>query len=222
MLESIFKRTLTLVKYNQPYIYYLNTSNRVKYGLSSPKFSETLWIEATDKQMSLPDEVIKESFGKFRIMTSGEVVKSAWPIGRAEPYMCERIKYCIEHWVNGVPWKDTGIYEYIDKELKREGAKDGCRNFDDIVRRYDNLDAIFEQAKTERSLRLKEDIDPILYWGKPQEHKVHIGPEGEPFLEEYGYHRFAIAYILKIPFPAQIGLVHISAIPYLDSYRKQR
>ena len=222
VLDNILKSTLTLLKYNQPYIYYLNTSNRVKYGLSAPRFAETMWIKATYETMSLEEKVIKESFGSLRLIASGEVIESVWPVERARPYMSKRIKCCIEHWVNGVPWKDTGVYEHIYKEVKSDGVKDGCRNFDDIVRRYDNLDAIFEQAKIEGSLRLKEGIDPSLYWDKLKDATVHIGPGGEPFLGEYGYHRFAIAYVLNIPFPAKIGLVHVSALPYLDRYRKQR
>jgi hypothetical protein len=221
-LDNIFRIVLKRLKYNQAYIYYLNTSNRVKYGLSAPRFAETMWIEARYETMSLPERVIKESFGNLRLVASGEVIESVWPVERIRPYMSKRIKFCIEHWVNGVPWKDTGIYDHIYREVKKEGSKDGCKSFDDIVRRYDNLDAIFEQASLEGRLRTKEEIDPTLYWDKLEEAKVHIGPDGKPFLAEYGYHRFAIALILKIPFPAEIGLVHISSLPYLDRYRKQR
>ena len=119
MRDSIVRIILKRLKYNQAYIYYLNTRNRVKYGLSAPRFAETMWIEARDETMSLPERAIKESFGSLRLTASGEVIESAWQVERAEPYMCERIKYCIEHWVNGVPWKDTGVYEYINKEVKR-------------------------------------------------------------------------------------------------------
>ena len=49
---------------------------------------------------------------------------------------------------------------------------------------------------------------------------IHIGVDGKPYFGGGGCHRFAIAHILQIIFPAQIGCVHVSAIPYLKGYRK--
>ena len=49
---------------------------------------------------------------------------------------------------------------------------------------------------------------------------VHIGSDGEPCFAGAGYHRFAIAKILNLRFPAQIGCVHIEALDHLDEYRQ--
>ena len=118
-----------------------------------------------------------------------------------------------------MPWEETGVYEFMESAIKvRDIPVDSCSNIKDIYKRYENLDRIFEQVKQEGRLRTIEEVEFGYAW-EEKEPVVHIGPKGECYFQPHGVHRFAIAYILDVPFPAQIGLVHISALPYLHHFR---
>ena len=104
--------------------------------------------------------------------------------------------------------------------IEKHGVADGCRNLTDIVRRYDRLDLIFERAKQEGRLRTMEEVNPGCFREEGGV-LIHVGPEGELFFGGLGAHRFAIARILKLPLPAMIGCVHVSAIPYLTQLRQE-
>jgi hypothetical protein len=213
------RQLLRLLKSNPVYANYLNKSNRRRYGPSAPRFAETIWVTPSGDRRSLSEDTIAASFGQLRLFGSAEVIEHDWPSDQTTPLSSRRIQCCIRHWADGVPWEATGVYEIMKSELRKLGFKDGCRNDDDIVLRYKNLDAIFEQAKQEGRLRSREEIDPRHAWDKPGL-VVHLGPYGLPFWSDHGYHRFAIASVLNLPLPVQIGLVHVTAIPHLHIYRR--
>ena len=65
-----------------------------------------------------------------------------------------KVKFSIDHWVNGIPWAETGVYDYMlmrikERKLKGEMGIDECENMQDIIKRYETLDLIFEQVKRE-------------------------------------------------------------------------
>jgi hypothetical protein len=198
----------------------------------------------------LLSKIIRDIYGVSEQKSSGMVIKSPWPMEHTfsitdfsikrrcikhwinnmpkgyripkEIRVKLKLRACIEHWINGIPWEDTGVYELVKNSIdtSKTGSWDGCKNSDDIVKRYKNLDLIFEQVKLDGRLRTnKENINDNFWEGKGS--IIHIGPNGEPFLGSRGIHRFAIAYVLKIKFPGQIGLVHKSAIPFLSELRKE-
>ena len=92
-------------------------------------------------------------------------------------------------------------------------------SMDDIYRRYKSLDNVFEEVKIEGKFKTENELNPAIFGERSEAGVIHIGPEGEPFFGGGAHHRFAMAYVLNIPFPAKIGLVHVSAIPHLDAYR---
>jgi hypothetical protein len=210
------------VKYSKPHIILLNIKNRIKYGPSAPKFAETIWVNPQDCSKYLALATFRKLFGFSRQEAKGRVIDTAWPIEHSRPIAeILLIRFCFDHWVKGIPWEETGAYERMEKLIKESdvGRSHGCTNRDDIVKRYENLDLIYEQAKREGRLRTNEEISPDYDW-TAREMLIHIGPDGELFKGGEGMHRFAIASILGIPFPAQIGCVHVSAIPYLDNLRQ--
>jgi len=228
-LKKVFKKIkrhrkiqLNKVYKSKNYIKYRrNLENITRYGWSAPRFGERIWFHPESISKALSDKHIKDHFGLYNYI-SGQVVKPSWPLEKST-HIAEvpLIKNCIDHWIDDIPWEKTGEYELIEKEIEKKGQFSGCKDKRDIIRRYNNLDKIFEQAKQEGRLRSPEEIDPDKDWG-PREIIVHIGPNGEPFKGGNGMHRFAIAYILNIPFPAQIGFVHFSAIPALTKHRSYK
>ena len=145
------------------------------------------------------------------------VIESAWPEKLAIAITdVPRIKYCIDHWVKDIPWENCGAHEF---QLKSRG-----RSQELIVKKFEHLDKVFEQVKCEGSFRTKNEINMISDNVEPTTmgYVVHIGPKGEIFYDGTSTHRFAVAYILKIPLLALVVSVHVSAIPYLVKYRKSK
>ena len=106
-------------------------------------------------------------------------------------------------------WEEAGAYEWMENSIEAKGAIDGCNSKVDIIERYKKLNNIFEEIKREG--KFNQEFKPI----------VHIGPEGKLYFEHGGgMHRISIAYILKVPFEAQIGCVHVTAIPHLYKLRE--
>lgn len=223
-----------------------NYTNQIKYGSSAPRYGETIYVDPKHCQKGLPDYALKEFYGLNEWPSTGKVVKK-WPIDYEYNLFPEdngnmfricdwdyqpplefsirfRIKACIDHFEKGIPWEETGIYELMETEIffSKFGERDNCKTKEDIMLRYENLDKIYNQIKKEGALREKDKISLSGFPKKMinQTCTIHIGPQGKPFFEGGWVHRFAIAYILKIPFTATIGLVHVSAIPYLNNFRK--
>jgi len=122
-------------------IYHLDLKNIIRYGLLAPRFSERIWINPRQCRRAL-------SFGSARI-ASGKVVESSWPVEQA----ClvtdiTKIRFCVEHWVDGMAWEETGVYEYMDTIIQAGGGRvDKCETREQVVRRYACLDLLFEQVR---------------------------------------------------------------------------
>jgi hypothetical protein len=219
-MVSILKQ-IKLLKRSYEYIG-RDIKNIFRYGFSAPKFAERIWVDSQSISKALIGSITDLSRQKVSgRKDSAKVVDFSLSANKVTPINeVKKIRFCIEHWVNGKTWENTGVYEYM-REVVRErgGYADKCKTIDDIVKRYKRLDLIFEQVKREGRLRTMKE----LRLGNFREQGgvlLHIGPDGELFFGGGGAHRFAIAYILKVPLPAQIGVVHVSAIDHLSKIRK--
>ncbi len=217
-------------------IQYTNLKNIILHGKSAPRVGEIIWVDPRKVKKGVPKEYLINVMGKQLSHLSGLVIKSHWP-GKEVFQINEvheddrfshdgigiKLKICIEHWVNGYSWEETGILEFM-AEKNKNGRINIHRSIDSdaIQQRYHNLDKIFLQVRKEGRLRLNSEVNKKYFysWG-PAEAMIHIGPNGELFWGGGACHRFAIAYILDIPFPARIGLVHKSAISLLYKFRKK-
>lgn len=218
LFSSVYKKCTILYYKRTPrrIIGYLrNIYNIYKYGMEAPRFGEIVWVNPKKVTLYLPNKV----FGIPKDKVSATVVQSSWPeestILIKESVYNNRIKACFDHFVNHVPWEDTLFYEHMLKDI---GEKEG--NEVAVIKRLEKLDIIYEQAKREGSLRIK-NIDPenkVVARGEPV---IHIGPNGKLYKGNEGWRRFSIACILNIKFPAEVGYVHISAIPHLRDLKNR-
>ncbi len=214
---ALTRELLRAFKHSTPYIYYFNRKNRINYGPLAPRFAETIWVNP----LNVNYKIINPSYGKYSWMISGEVVETFWPVEQAMPITENQIvRSCIDHWVNYIPWKETVHYKYLVDVIMEEGRYKQYKSIEDIEKRYLKMDEIFKQVKRENRLKPNDTIKKNCLLYRKVGSKIHIGPKGELFKGSGGMHRFAMAYILKIKYPAQIGLVHKSAIPYLNELRK--
>lgn len=197
--------------------YYLrDIYNRLKYGSLAPKCYERILINPRECKLSIHSKYIAD----INPSNCSAIVVNKWPTENAVPVTdLPRIKFCIRHWVENEKWEDVGAYERLrQKILNNEISDHGIKTEKEILMRYERLDYIFKQIEKEGRIKSQKE----LYKDNFRERGgvlIHIGPNGEPFFGLKGNHRFAIAYILNLPIPAQIGLVYVNAIDKIERIR---
>lgn len=189
---------------------HLDSKNRKRFGARAPLFAERLWI---------PVNQIEWRLKHWNSKQSGRVV-SEWPTEKLSPVSeLSVVRACQRHWLDGVPWEQTGLFDQMIKSIQQSGKVDRMRSMDDIRLRYEQLDDIFDQVRTESIFRTRQS----LITGCFREEGgilMHIGPDGAPYFGGKGHHRLAIALCAGIEvIPAQLGVVHIDALAKLDGYR---
>ena len=184
--------------------------NVLRYGRAAPRTDERLWVDPAS---------ITQTLHAFRAR-SGTVVRS-WPPTEVWPLADHlHVQFAVAHWRDGIPWPETGVYEYMQERIERRGRQDGCRNRDDVVRRYEDLDELYATVSRERRLRTRAELDPSAH-REDGGIFVHVGPAGEVLIGESGKHRLTIAQLLELPvIPVRVGHVHVDAIPRLPDLRR--
>jgi len=205
-------------KFNKryPLFFQRDVYNKLRYGPKAPLNHERIWVNPADiKQMLVPSEV-KRITGKTRDKTSGQIIN--WDqVEKTRPVRGEfKIRYCIQHWVDGVSWEELGVIDF----LKNNSRKHRRKTDQELKDRFKMLDEAFEEIKKEGRLKTMKELNPDNY----REYDgilIHIGKDGEPFFGSCGNHRLAMAIILGFEkIPAWIGLVDKDSIKYLDMYRE--
>lgn len=190
--------------------------NRLRFGPHAPRFSERLWV----------DPLRVQHYNRLGLIwQSGRVVTGDWPTAKQRTIEEDPVlRASIAHWVDGQPWEATGELERIERAMDtlEPGQLRAWSSREEILERCASLDQIFDTIQRDRRLKPQAEVEP----GTFREFGgigMHIGPGGVPIRAGNGRHRFAIARILRIPWiPVRIGLVHHSALPLLDDFRKQR
>jgi hypothetical protein len=197
--------------------FFRDTCNRIAYGPDAPLYAERIWVNpqgCQDCLVGLGDRY------------SAKVILSGWPPTGATSRKIDdlvKIRSCKEHWGKGTPWEETGVFGFLEKEIKRHPRScfDDCRNPEDIKRRYDKLDVVFEEVRKDGALKKQVEIDRWAFREKDGVF-VHLGPGGSLFLGGGGCHRFAMALVLGLTrIPAKVGCVHVTAFPRLRELRAE-
>jgi hypothetical protein len=188
-----------------------DTTNALRYGPNAPKYAELIWVR--------PSEIRHALVGRSDyVRCSGKVIDIEARFRRTDLESTPRMQSSFAHWVDGVPWEDTRDYAVMLDAIRRGKDWAGCRSEDDLGRRYESLDAVFEQARSSRRLKTRKELDPKAF-REEGGILVCIGGQGEPLLYD-GFHRLAIALILDLPIvPAQLGYVDRNAVDSLEWYR---
>jgi len=185
-------------------------ANRIRYGREAPRPNERLWVD--------PSSVVNALDGLP--VRSGAVI-SQWPPAELIPFDEHvHVRFALAHWRDGVPWEETGAYDYMLERIRVRGQQDGCRDLADVRRRYVRLDELFETAQRERRLRTRTELDET---AREEDGGIlmHIGPHGTPAIGDGGKHRLTIAKLLELPVvPVRVGYVHRDAVPLLRELRR--
>jgi hypothetical protein len=182
-----------------------DAGNRLRYGADAPRYAERIWVR--------PAELHERVLGSRRLW-SGQVRDGDWDRHREPVGSMPKVQACIDRWVHGHRWEDTGAYTWMMRLIEDRGrAKDGCETYEDVVARYAQLDRVFEQVRAEGRLRRRSEVDPPGF-RELGGVLVNVDRDGAPVAGGGGWHRLAMARILELPLiPAQVGLVHRAALP---------
>ena len=190
--------------------------NHFIYPKFSPKFAERIWINPNDVMGII--RLGKKYSAKvidFNLKDFSDMIR--------ELHDDERIKSCIDHWINAIPWEETTDYRKKVYELKNTGKTwdNDCFSVKDLDRKYQFLDQLFMELSQTRKMLTSEQIDQN-HFRELNTFGIHIGSKGELYLDSGGYHRFAIAYILKLErVPARLGAIDKRQLSKLKELRRK-
>ncbi len=132
-----------------------------------------------------------------------------------------KVRACRRHWLEGLSWEEAGAISALMFKITTTGStQSGCRTREDVVRRYERLDEIFESVRAEgrltgrtrRQACFRRDLDGV---------QIHLGRDGELLFGATGTHRLAMALVLGFErIPASLGFVHESALDLLPGLRR--
>ena len=179
------------------------------HGRGAPLFAQPIWVD--------PFEITtgcEPTAWECGSKPTGVVCAGDWDMDRQALSSTPILEWCYQHWQHGVPWEQTGAYEWQMQRIESNGGKsEGCRTLRDVAARYERLDHLFSIARSRGQIprsrefdrRRVRDSDGVV---------VHVSRHCEPLFGFWGCHRFAIARILGIrPLRAQLGMVHPEAVP---------
>ncbi|MDX1551151.1 MAG: hypothetical protein R3198_00890 [Marinobacter sp.] len=200
--------------------FWIDAFNWLRFGPRAPRYAERIWVNPAHCSRYIEAADLADYFGSRVRQMSGKVV-SDWPVSLEQPFENHpKLTYCWSRWRDGKSWNDAGAIDFMLGRIavSPTGVTDQCRTPDDVQRRFENLDKIWADVRSRGALPSRGELVP----GNFREVGgvlMHIGPGGEPIFSGAGCHRFAMALMLDKPFPAQIGIVHVSALDALSGLR---
>ncbi|WP_404368169.1 hypothetical protein [Marinobacter sp.] len=197
-----------------------DTLNRLRFGRAAPRYGERIWVNAPDCRGYLSTQVVRKFF-RQRPRSSSALVVSKWPSSGILPLSSHpKVHYCLRRWGEGLSWEEAGAHDYMLSRMasSQTGSFDGCRTREDIDKRLAQLDRIFETVRAEGRFREARELSGD-HFRETGATLIHLGPNAVPFFAGAGAHRFAMALVLDLPLPAQLGLVHRTALPQLKDFR---
>lgn len=206
MLRSVWRRT-RLRRHVRAIRF--DVMNLVRHGQHAPRYAQSILIDPQRVQLRGADDPPWPPRS-----LAGTVVGGDWDLHTIPLREHPKVRACYLHWQGGVPWEETGAFEHMLEMIERLGGEcDGCRNIADIRARYERLDAMFEQVRSQRRLLSGSEIDPSGFRGNREPMHVNVGRSGDLIAGVGGLHRLAAAQILALPAaPALVGVVHIEAV----------
>ncbi len=196
--------------------------NRRNYQGELPYFGQRIWINPQSVTHSVKRNTTE--FDKyFTRNKSGLILPGDWDLETRPVTSGAKYKACKLHFIDGLDWSETGIYDNMMQVIARKKRFDGCQTLEDVVSRYQKMDTLWASIR-EKGMLSAAPIDAP----NPKEPDgvlIHIGRDGQPLFGATGHHRFAICRLMGLDqIPAQLGLIHADAYTCgkLENYKKPR
>lgn len=197
-------------------------TNRLFYGANAPVSDECIFVDPRDiSHRYMPDR--QTGARNFRRADSGLILAGDWDRSVASIEGEPKRTACFRHFRDGVPWGETGIYEYMLKRIERFGSFDGVRTLEAIEARYRRMDKVYEEIRRDQRMKTRAEL-PAYFRREYGGILVHIDRDGRPLKGRGANHRLAMVHVLGLRrIPAQIGVVHRDAVRngILDGLRSE-
>ena len=181
--------------------------NIYKYGFNAPRAGQTIYINPS---------YVKLYVNCFSREDTGKILDGDWDINSLPIASLKKFSISYRKLSENISWEDAGAYENIltvleEKRKKdRSAGADECFDLESIKERYLKLDKLIEHLKNGGKFLSKSEMGGIREFGGIL---IHIGRNGETIFGGGGFHRLAIAQMLKLKeIPAQVGVVHLLAL----------
>ncbi len=197
-----------------------DVTNRLRFGPDAPRSDELIWIRPREVTHWYAADPTKRA-PHFRRRHSGSVVAGDWDQSRTPFAGHIKLDSIRAHFEQGVPWEETELFAWMLQRIEEFGRIDGFTDRAGLIRRYERLDRIYEEAKRTGTLRPHGSVNQTR--GEQGGILVHIARDGTPLRDGGGMHRFAIAHILDLEkIPAKLGVIHAEAVKsgVLEELRK--
>lgn len=177
-----------------------------KYGWDqAPRVFETIWID--------PNKVSKGLRPWYKRSQSASVVPGDWDLDTKDLGKNFKIVACHKHFCEGLDWQETGVFDYMLQRIEKNGVFDECKTYEDIIRRYQSIDQLYERLSADGRLKTQAELKEAKATREKGGVHVHVGRDGELIFGGGGCHRLAIAQLLGMKkIPAQLGVVHPDAV----------
>lgn len=201
--NNLFRKTIRLMVKRLRF-YSRDLKNILSYGKYAPKACQTIYIKPTEVTSALA------SYDFIGRKNSGQVLSGDWDLNTKPLEGFIKYDACVQHFMFGKSWAETGIYEYMNELVIGASGVDDCHSMDDIINRYKKLDALYLLLKRhgKTAYKARADLDPFSFREEGGVY-IHIGRNGELIFGGGGFHRFSITRLLGFDsIPAQLGVVH--------------
>ena len=184
-------------------------ANYLSGGGNFPRAQERIWINPTRLTRIYTRNPAETPDYKRR--HSGMVLAGDWDQCTEPLDQSWKIAACLEHFRDGVPWHETGVYDRMQEMIDTRGPFDSCTSMADIIARYEKIDTLYSEIR-ENGFR-DETVYRLGTPRLPEGVFVHLDRNGHPIFGAIGNHRLGIARALGLTrIPAQLGVVHPGAI----------
>lgn len=183
----------------------VDSKNYYKYGKKAPKYGELIFLN--------PDDVVKRiSARDIEYKYHSAMVVDSWN-NEKELYIAEeeKTKAIYRRYVSNCSWEESGYVDILLDDIKK-GLCTDLNNKEQIIRRCEGLDKLFEEIKRDRIIKSRKEINRFNY-REIGGIEISISNNGELIKTHGGNHRLILAKIFNMEIiPAVIGLVHEDAL----------
>lgn len=146
-----------------------------------------IWVKVDELNFKVHGEI-------SRSLARNEIRAGDWDLDLIEIANTAKHRSMIQHFRDGIDWKDTELFNRYKERLRRGEPIRGRTTIEDLARAYESsIDALFSQIKAKGFLLPRErgrSFNDLPF--------VHIARDGMIVLGRGGNHRLAIAKLLNI------------------------
>lgn len=155
----------------------------------------------------------------YRWADHGDVIGGNWDVREVKFTELAEWKLVEERFDEGIPWKETSVYDDLVASIERGHRVYGCSTVEELHERFRYLTALKESIASDGYRRVNEDASDgnvpdgvgVGHDGEAplDEVTIDIGRDGELLHHTNGRHRLALAKVLDVPeIPVLVKLRH--------------